>query len=54
MKLTKLEKYYLADVIWYLKGYIAAKLEDDPNDFGEKHLEVLTKVMNETETEEEK
>lgn len=49
MELTKEEIWYLADVAWYIKGYVAAKTEDDKNDFGQKHCDVLTKVINEVD-----
>lgn len=49
MKLTKTEIWYLADIAWYLKGYVASKTQDDKNDFGAIHVEILTKVINEVE-----
>ena len=43
---TKEDLWYLADVAWFLKGYAMGKGEDDRNDFGMGHYEVLTRVIN--------
>ena len=31
----------IKDLIWFLKGYITAKGEDERNDFCEEHIETL-------------
>lgn len=45
--LTKQDLYYLADICWYIKGFVAAQKENDNNEFGQPHVDVLTKVINE-------
>lgn len=46
-KFTRAELLTLADIAWFFKGYVAAKVEDDPNDFGQMHVDVLVKAINE-------
>lgn len=45
LKLSQEELFYLADIAWFLKGYIAKQEFDDPNDFGQKHYVVINKVI---------
>lgn len=45
-ELTNQDKYLLADLAWYFKGYVAAKVHEDRNDFGQPHVDVLMKVIN--------
>ena len=53
LKLTQSEMYALADIAWFLKGYIAKQECDDPSDFGQKHWAVIDKIMGEAEVETE-
>ena len=53
LKLTKMEIFYLADIAWFLKGYVAKQEFDDPDDFGQKHLAVMSKVIADVDREEE-
>lgn len=49
--ITKKEMFYLADIVWYLKGYVASQPGDDKNDFGKVHIDILTKVIENVEVE---
>lgn len=51
LKLSKEDLWYLADICWYIKGFVAAQKENYDNEFGQHHIDVLTKVINECKSE---
>jgi len=42
---TKSEILYLSDIVWWLKGNVASRVEDDKNEFGHVHVDALIKAI---------